>query len=257
MKKLENKTTLITGASSGIGKACAQYFAREGSNLVIMSRRSDILNELQNSLQTEFGVKVFSTVCDVRNRKSVADAFATIPASFKKIDILINNAGLASGLDFIQDGNPDDWDDMIDTNIKGLLYVTDQVIPIMIENKAGHIINLGSAAGQWVYPKGNVYCATKFAVKALSEGFRMDLLEYGIKVTSVDPGMVETNFGLVRAHGDVERAKSFYKGYEPLNADDIADTILFAATRPRNVNLNTIVMTPLAQANTNLISKKL
>jgi serine 3-dehydrogenase len=256
MKKLQNKITLITGATSGIGKACAIYFATEGSNLVIMSRSGDKLTALRESLENDFGVQVFATVCDVRKQESVVSAFEQIPEAFRNIDILINNAGLASGFDAIQDGSSADWEDMIDTNIKGLLYVTQQVIPVMQARKSGHIINLGSVAGHTVYPKGNVYCASKFAVKALTEGFRIDLLEYGIKVTSVDPGMVETNFSVIRFHGDEEKAKNVYKGFTPLTADDIADTILFAATRSANVNLDQIIMTPLAQANAIFVSRK-
>jgi len=256
MKKLQNKTTLITGTTSGIGKSCAIYFATEGSNLVIMSRQQQKLDELKVMIENDFGVRVFAVQCDVRDKASVVAACNAIPDDFKKIDILINNAGLASGFDLIQDGSSADWDDMIDTNIKGLLYVSQAIIPGMIENRSGHIINLGSVAGHDVYPRGNVYCATKHAVKALSEGFRVDLLEYGIKVTSVDPGMVETNFSVIRFHGDEEKAKNVYNGFVPLTADDIADTILFAATRPANVNLNEIIITPVAQANGIFISRK-
>ncbi len=256
MKKLNNKTTLITGATSGIGRACALFFAAEGSNLILNARREEPLFQLKEELETKYGISCHVSKCDVRDLTSVKAFVKSIPESFQKVDILINNAGLARGFDAVQTGSIEDWDEMIDTNIKGLLYITREVLPLMTAHNEGHIINLGSAAGHDVYPKGNVYCATKYAVKALSEGFRMDLLEHGIKVTSVDPGMVETNFSVIRFHGDEDKAKNVYKGFDPLTAEDIADVILFAATRPLNVNLNQIIMTPRAQANTIFISRK-
>ena len=256
MQKLINKITLITGATSGIGEACARYFAAEGSNLILMSRTESNLIALQEKLIADYKIECFIHVCDVRNKESVNTAFNAIPPHFKSIDILINSAGLGRGFDAIQDGSSDDWDEMIETNINGLLYVTQATIPVMIEKKSGHIINLGSAAGHVIYPRGNVYCASKAAINALSQGFRIDLLEHGIKVTSVEPGAVNTNFSTVRFHGDAERAEKVYQGFTPLYADDIADTILFAATRSPNVVLNEIIMTPLAQANTVFFSRK-
>ncbi len=256
MLKLKNKITLITGASSGIGEACARFFAAEGSDLILMSRTESNLTAARESILSEFKIECFIHTCDVRDKDSVTTAFNAIPEHLKSIDILINSAGLGRGFDAIQDGSVEDWDEMIETNINGLLYVTKAALPVMIEKKSGHIINLGSLAGHVIYPKGNVYCATKAAVKALSEGFRIDLLEQGIKVTSVDPGAVNTNFSTIRFHGDSERAEKVYQGFVPLYADDIADTILFAATRSANVVLNEITMTPLAQANTVFISRK-
>jgi 3-hydroxy acid dehydrogenase/malonic semialdehyde reductase len=250
------KTILITGATAGFGKAIAYKFAEHGWNIIITGRREERLKEIENDIQKNYEVKVLSLNFDVRNRKDVEQSIHDLPHDWKKIDVLVNNAGLASGLSLIQDGNIDDWEVMIDTNVKGLLYVSRAVMPLMIENKSGHIINLGSIAGKEAYMKGNIYCATKFAVDAISKSMRIDLLQKGIKVTQIAPGAAETEFSLTRFHGDSERAKKTYEGYTPLYAEDIADIAFFAATRPAHVVLNDIVVTPLAQANTSYIFKQ-
>ena len=250
------KIALITGATAGIGEACANLFAREKYDLILTGRRLDRLEKLAAKLHKKYDVEVAIGNFDVRNRDEVIKNLEKLPAKWKKVTLLINNAGLSQGLDTVQDGSLDDWDTMIDTNIKGLLYVTKIVSNWMIKNGSGHIINLGSIAGKEVYPKGNVYCATKFAVDALSQGMRIDLLPHGIKVSSVDPGGVETEFSEVRFKGDKERAKKTYDGWEPLNANDIAETIWFVASRPKNVNINDIVVMPTAQASATNIFRK-
>jgi len=250
------KTIFITGATAGFGKAIAYKFAAHGWNIIITGRRNELLKKIEEDLTNQFGVKVISLRFDVRKRNDVLQAINDLPHDWKKIDVLVNNAGLASGLSLIQDGNIDDWEIMIDTNIKGLLYVSRAIMPLMIENKSGHIINLGSIAGKEAYLKGNIYCATKFAVDALTKSMRIDLLQHQIKVTQISPGAAETEFSLTRFHGDAARAKKTYEGYTPLNADDIADLVFFAATRPPHVVLNDIVVTPLAQANTSYIFKQ-
>jgi len=250
------KIALITGATAGIGEACANLFAREKYDLILAGRRLDRLEKLAAKLHKKYDVEVAIGNFDVRNRDEVIENLEKLPAKWKKVTLLINNAGLSQGLDTVQDGSLDDWDTMIDTNIKGLLYVTKIVSNWMIKNGSGHIINLGSIAGKEVYPKGNVYCATKFAVDALSQGMRIDLLPHGIKVSSVDPGGVETEFSEVRFKGDKERAKKTYDGWEPLNANDIAETIWFVASRPKNVNINDIVVMPTAQASATNIFRK-
>lgn len=239
---------LITGATSGFGKATAIRFAEHGYNVIITGRRQDRLVELESYIKENFEVDVLTLCFDVRNREETINELNAIPHDWKEVTVLVNNAGLAAGLSTIQDGNIDDWETMIDTNLKGLLYVTRTVSPWMIKNNKGHIINIGSIAGKDVYPKGNVYCATKFAVDALSQAMRIDMLPHGIRVTAIHPGAAETEFSLVRYHGDAEKAKSVYAGYEPLIADDIADIAYFAASRPAHVVLNEIVVTPSAQA---------
>jgi NADP-dependent 3-hydroxy acid dehydrogenase YdfG len=239
---------LITGATSGFGKATAIRFAEHGYNVIITGRRQDRLNELEEYIKENFEVDVLTLCFDVRNREETINELNAIPHDWKDVTVLVNNAGLAAGLSTIQDGDIDDWETMIDTNLKGLLYVTRTVSPWMIKNNKGHIINIGSIAGKDVYPKGNVYCATKFAVDALSQAMRIDMLPHGIRVTAIHPGAAETEFSLVRYHGDAEKAKSVYAGYEPLIADDIADIAYFAASRPAHVVLNEIVVTPTAQA---------
>jgi NADP-dependent 3-hydroxy acid dehydrogenase YdfG len=247
---------IITGATAGIGKATAYLFAQHGWNVIITGRRADRLKQMEEEIQSMTGVKILSLCFDIRNRRDVVNQLNSLPHEWKKIDVLVNNAGLAQGLSTIQDGNIDDWETMIDTNIKGLLYVSRAIMPWMIERKNGHIINLSSIAGKEAYPKGNVYCSTKFAVDAISKSMRIDLLEHGIKVTSVNPGAVDTEFSLVRFKGDTERAQKTYKGYEPLHAQDVAEVIYFAATRPPHVCINEIILTPLAQANTSHLIKK-
>ena len=239
---------LITGATSGFGKATAIRFAEHGYNVIITGRREERLNELEDYIKENFEVDVLTLCFDVRNREETINELNAIPHEWKDVTVLVNNAGLAAGLSTIQDGDIDDWETMIDTNLKGLLYVTRTVSPWMIKNNKGHIINIGSIAGKEVYPKGNVYCATKFAVDALNQAMRIDMLPHGIRVTAIHPGAAETEFSLVRYHGDAEKAKSVYAGYEPLIADDIADIAYFAASRPAHVVLNEIVVTPTAQA---------
>ncbi|PIW69942.1 MAG: NAD(P)-dependent oxidoreductase [Ignavibacteriales bacterium CG12_big_fil_rev_8_21_14_0_65_30_8] len=254
--RLKNKTVFITGASAGIGKACAIAFAKEGANLILSARRMDKLNELTEDIKKKFEVKVFAFELDVRNLYKVKQSISSLPSEWNKIDILINNAGLAKGFSKINDGNIEDWEEMIDTNLKGLLYVTRYVLPFMIKQNEGHVINLGSIAGHQVYPYGNVYCATKFAVNSLSEAIRMDTLEHNIRVTNIAPGLVETEFSEVRFKGDKERAKNVYKGITPLDGDDIADLVLFAATRKSHVNINEIIVTPTAQASATQVHRK-
>ncbi len=247
------KIALITGATSGIGEACAHLFAREKYNLILTGRRLDRLENLAKKLNTKYNVEVAVSQFDVRNRDEVSDNLEALPAKWKKVNVLINNAGLSQGLDPIQKGNLDDWDTMIDTNVKGLLYVSKIVANWMIDAKHGHIINIGSIAGKEVYPNGNVYCASKHAVDALNKGMRVDLLPHGIKVTAIHPGAVETEFSEVRFKGDKERAKKVYDGFEPLVADDIAETIWFVVSRPAHVNINDMVVMPTAQANATTI----
>ncbi len=244
-----NKIAMVTGATAGIGMATAKMLAKNGYNLILTGRRSERLLAFENELINEFKIEVLSLNFDVRNRMETQKILSELPQKWEKIDVLVNNAGLASGLDFIHQGDIDDWETMIDTNIKGLLYVSRQIMPLMVNRKKGHIVNISSIAGKETYLKGNVYCATKHAVDSLTKAMRIDLLPYGIKVTSISPGMVETEFSEVRFHGDKERAKNVYAGLTPLFANDIADAIEFAITRPAHVNINDILIMPTAQAN--------
>ena len=248
------KLILITGATSGIGRATALLFAEKGMNLIITGRREDRLLSLKKELETK-NVRVLTLCFDVRDETSVKETLGKLPAAWREIDILINNAGLAAGLGAVQNGDTDDWDRMIDTNVKGLLYVTRAIAPGMVERNAGHIINIGSIAGKEVYPNGNVYCATKHAVDALTKGMRIDLLPHNIKVTQICPGAVETEFSLVRFHGDQARADKVYEGYENLLAEDIADCIWFVVSRPSHVNINDMVVMPTAQASATIFHK--
>ncbi|MDF2433490.1 MAG: 3-hydroxy acid dehydrogenase / malonic semialdehyde reductase [Mucilaginibacter sp.] len=250
------KIALITGATSGIGEACAHLFARENYNLVLTGRRIDRLEKLAKKLNTKYNTEIAVSSFDVRDREQVISNLEELPAKWKKVNVLINNAGLSQGLDPLQKGSFDDWDIMIDTNIKGLLYVSKIVSNWMIANNTGHIVNIGSIAGKEVYANGNVYCATKHAVDALNKAMRIDLLSHGIKVTGVHPGAVETEFSEVRFKGDKERAKKVYEGFDPLVADDIAETIWFAVSRPAHVNINDLVIMPTAQANAGTIFRK-
>jgi len=252
------RTVLITGASSGIGAACAKTLAREGNyRLLLCARREVRLLELKSQLEKDFeNIEIHTFVLDVQNRDEVFDRIENLPASWKNVDVLINNAGLSQGLDAVQDGNPDDWDRMIDTNVKGLLYVTRAVTPLLKQSQNAHIVNLGSIAGKEVYPNGNVYCATKHAVDALNKAMRIDLLPFGIKVTAINPGMVETEFSEVRFKGDKDRAKSVYHGLIPLSGEDIAETIAFVLSRPAHVNINDLLIMPTAQANGTLVNRK-
>ncbi len=250
-----SKIIFITGATSGFGKATAEKFAAAGYNLIICGRRSDRLQQLKSELEKNKGVEAYPLTFDIRNRQEVATAIQSLPEKWRNIDILVNNAGLAAGLSDIQDGNLDDWDQMIDTNLKGLLYITRAIAPGMIEKKSGHIFNIGSTASKYVYPKGNVYCATKFAVNALSESMRIDMLPHNIKVTAVHPGAAETEFSIVRFKGDQDRAKKVYEGFTPLYAENIADIIFFCASQPAHVCINDLVVTPVTQANSHYSRK--
>ncbi len=249
------KTALVTGATSGIGKATARILAQSNYNLILCGRREDRLVALQKEL-SEF--TAIHTLCfDVRNKKAVFESIDSLPKAFSKIDVLINNAGNAHGLDPIQNGNLDDWEAMIDINVKGLLYVSKAIIPQMIEQKSGHIINIGSIAGKEVYPNGNVYCASKHAVDALNKSMQMDLNPFGIKVGAIHPGLVETEFSQVRFKGDVERAANTYKGMQPLTPEDIADIIHFVVSRPYHVNIADLIVFPAAQASATIVKREI
>ena len=247
-----NKTALITGATSGIGRATAHEFAKHGIKLILCGRRQERLDTIQSALSKQ--TDVITLNFDVRDKTEVFKAIESLPLSFKHIDILINNAGNAHGLEPIQEGNLDDWDAMMDINVKGLLYVSKAVIPQMTERQSGHIINIGSSAGREVYPKGNVYCASKHAVAAITDGMRIDLNPYDIKVSSINPGLVETEFSQVRFKGDAI-ADNVYKGYKALQPEDIADIIYFVVTRPYHVNIEDLVVYPTAQASTTITNK--
>ncbi|RAJ28629.1 NADP-dependent 3-hydroxy acid dehydrogenase YdfG [Pedobacter cryoconitis] len=249
------KTALITGATSGIGKACAHLFAQQGYQLVLVARREEKLKEVAKHLADKYAIEIKTLIADVRDNTVLKEVFESLPEEWKQIDVLINNAGLSQGLEPVQNGDPNDWDTMIDTNVKGLLYVTKIVSNWMIAAKKGHIINIGSIAGKEVYPNGNVYCATKHAVDALNKGMRFDLLPHGIKVTAINPGMVETEFSVVRFKGDEDKAKKVYEGFEPLLAQDIADAIWFAVSRPAHVNINDMLIMPTAQASATVVNR--
>jgi NADP-dependent 3-hydroxy acid dehydrogenase YdfG len=248
-----NRIVLITGATSGIGEATARLLAVNNFKLILCGRRKDRLHKLADELKTH--TKVTTLSFEVRNQKEVAEAISSLPVEWKKIDVLINNAGNAHGLDPIQKGSLEDWDAMIDINVKGLLYVTREVLPVMVEHNSGHIINIGSIAGKEVYASGNVYCASKFAVDALTSGMRIDLNAHSIKVTAIHPGLVETEFSLVRFKGDETRASSVYKGIDPLHGQDVADLILFALTRPAHVVIADLVVLPTAQASATVVKR--
>ncbi len=248
MISLKDKIVFITGASAGIGESCARVFAREGAKLLLTARRIERLKKLEPELLALGATAVHSFALDVRNWNSVSKVLDGLPEAWRSIDILLNNAGLSRGLDKIHEGDLQDWEEMIDTNIKGLLYVTRKITPGMVERGSGHVIHIGSISGTEVYPGGNVYCATKFGVRALTMGMRVDLLGTGVRVSSVDPGLVETEFATVRYHGDTARAKTTYNGMIPLNGDDVAETVLFVATRPPHVNINFLNVMPTDQA---------
>ncbi len=256
MVNLEGKIVFITGASSGIGEACAKEFAKVKANLILSARRFDRLKNLADKLENEFNIKIKCLEFDVRSFDDLENKFNSLDLNWKQIDILVNNAGLAKGLDKIYEGKLSDWDEMIDTNLKGLLNVTRVVSPIMVERQCGHIINIGSVAGHEVYTFGNVYSATKFAVKSLTQSFRLDMLDKGIKVSSVDPGMVYTEFSKVRFSGDESRAEQIYKGITPLSPSDVAEAVVFCASRPTNVNINEIILTPIQQASATQLYRK-
>ncbi len=249
------KTVLITGATSGIGKATAQIFAQNHYRIIICGRRKERLTELEKEL-SEY-TEVYSLNFDVRDKNTVFESINSLPESFLKIDVLINNAGNAHGLDPIQNGDVDDWEAMIDINVKGLLYVSKAIIPQMTERKSGHIINIGSTAAKEVYPNGNVYCGSKHAVDAITQGMRIDLNPFGIKVGGIHPGLVATEFSQVRFKGDIERASNVYKGFEPLQAEDIADIIHFVVSRPYHVNIADLVVMSTAQASSTIVKKNI
>jgi 3-hydroxy acid dehydrogenase/malonic semialdehyde reductase len=246
---------LITGATSGIGKAAALRLASESYDIIISGRRKDRLEELSEKIRTEHNVDVLSLNFDIRNNEEVVNNLQNLDTYWRNIDVLVNNAGLAAGLDTFQDADLNDWERMLDTNVKGLLYVSKIVSSFMIENKKGHIVNIGSTAGKEVYPKGNVYCASKHAVDAISKAMRIDMLEHGIKVTEINPGLVETEFSVVRL-GDQEKADAVYKGMTPLLAEDIADAISYVVSRPPHVCINDMIITPTHQANSNLVKRE-
>lgn len=250
------KIVLISGATSGFGKATAELFAKNNYNLILTGRREDRLQKIAKDLSEQYNVEVLPLCFDIRDQKVVEKAILSLDESWKDIDLLVNNAGLASGFGPIQDGEIDDWEKMIDTNVKGLLYLSKAIMPLMIINKSGHIINIGSTAGKEAYLNGNVYCATKHAVDAISKSMRIDLLQHGIKVTQICPGAAETEFSEVRFHGDKEKAKNVYKGYQPMTAEDIASLIYFAATLPPHLCINDLVVTSLAQANSFYFDRK-
>lgn len=247
-KKTMKKTVLITGATAGIGEATAILLAQNNFNLIVTGRRNDRLTALKSKIERETEAEVLTLNFDIRNRRDTEKAIKNLPDRWQKVDILINNAGLAAGLSAINNGDVDDWERMIDTNIKGVLYMSRLISAQMIERGDGHIVNISSIAGKETYPMGNVYCATKHAVEALTKGMRLDFLQHGIKVSSVSPGAVETEFSLVRFKGDTGRAKKVYEGFTPLFANDIAETILFVVTRPKHVNIDNILVMPTDQA---------
>ncbi|PNW30189.1 SDR family NAD(P)-dependent oxidoreductase [Formosa algae] len=249
---MNTKIALITGATSGIGKSTAFEFAKHNIKLILCGRRQERLDDIQKELENQ--TEVYTLSFDVRDKKATQDAINSLPDSFSNIDILINNAGNAHGLDTIQDGDTDDWDAMMDINVKGVLYVSKAIMPKMVARKSGHIINIGSSAGKEVYPKGNVYCATKHAVLAITEGMRIDMNPYGIKVGAVNPGLVETEFSKVRFKGD-PKADSVYKGFEALQPQDIAEIIYFVVSRPYHVNIADLLVFPTAQANSTTVKK--
>ncbi|MBB4636287.1 SDR family NAD(P)-dependent oxidoreductase [Longimicrobium terrae] len=248
-------TVLVTGASAGIGEACARAFAAAGARLVLTARREDRLRALADELRVEHGTESHLVTLDMRDREAVLSMLSSLPGEFGAVDVLVNNAGLGRGLDKVQTGDVDGWDEMVDTNVKGLLYATRAVTPGMVERGRGHVINIGSVAGHEVYPGGAVYCATKHAVGAITRGLRMDLLGTGVRVSTVDPGMVETEFSVVRFAGDRERADAVYRGLTPLVAADIADAVLWVASRPAHVNIDEIIIKPTDQASATLVNR--
>jgi NADP-dependent 3-hydroxy acid dehydrogenase YdfG len=251
--KMLNSIAMITGATSGIGEACALKFAENGCAIIITGRRQERLDAMKSRLEGEFNVPVLSLCFDVRDRKAVADAWASVPAEWQQVRYLVNNAGLALGREPLQEGDIDDWDAMIDTNVKGLLYMTKAVVPHMIAAKSGHVINIGSVAGREVYPGGNVYCASKFAVEGLSRALRIDLAPHKVKVSTVSPGLVETEFSVVRFKGDQDKADAVYAGIDPLTGQDIADMVWYIASQPAHICINDINVTCTAQASSTMV----
>ncbi len=249
---LKDKTVFITGASAGIGQACARRFSKAGARVILAARRLDRLTTLAADLPHPAHL----VELDIRNQQAVTDALASLPDSWKHVDVLINNAGLGRGLDKLHEGDISDWNEMIDTNIKGLLYISRAILPGMVARGRGHVINIGSIAGHEVYPGGNVYCATKHAVDAITKGMRIDLVDTPIRVSTIDPGLVQTEFSIVRFHGDTDRAESVYQGYKPLTGDDIAETAVWIADRPEHVQVAEVIIFPTAQASSMVIHKR-
>ncbi|MBS3943880.1 MAG: SDR family NAD(P)-dependent oxidoreductase [Melioribacter sp.] len=257
MESLNGKKVLITGVTSGIGKSCVYALAKEGADLLISARRKNLVDEITNDIKKKYNVNVYSFQLDVTKKKEVDDAVKSLPDEWKKIDILINNAGMGRGMNKLYEDNPDGWEEMIDTNIKGLLYVTNAIIHQMVERKEGHIINIGSIAGHEAYPRGAVYCASKHAVAAITKSLRMDVMDKNIRISTIDPGLVQTGFSKVRFYGDEEKADAVYKGYTPLSPDDIADAVVYVATRPKHVNIAQMIVFPTAQASSTLVHKEI
>lgn len=257
MQSLKDKIVFISGASSGIGKACAELFAKAGAHLILCARSLDKIEDLAEELEAKYKVEILTCKLDVQNKKLVNDTIDGLPEKWREIDILVNNAGLARGLDKLQEGDVDDWDAMIDTNVKGLLYLTRKIVPFMLENQVnGHIINIGSTAGIHAYPNGAVYCATKAAVKAISDGLRMDVVDKPIRVTNVQPGMVETNFSVIRFHGDKRKADNVYEGIKALTPEDIANIVIYTASAPTHVQICEVTVTPTNQATGGIVYKE-
>ena len=255
MEALTDRIVFVTGASAGIGQACARAFAALGAKLLLCARRADRLETLAGELSATHGTACHTFALDVRDRAAVDAAVVGLPAEWQPIDVLVNNAGLSRGLDRLHEGDPQDWEDMLDTNVKGLLWVTRAVTPGMVERGRGHIINIGSIAGHETYPRGNVYCASKRAVAAITDGLRQDLLGTGLRVTTVDPGLCETEFSVVRFHGDTERAKQPYVGVQPLTGEDVADAVVYAATRPAHVSIHEVIIMPTAQPKATMVHR--
>ncbi|NOX17546.1 MAG: SDR family oxidoreductase [Chlorobi bacterium] len=256
MEYVKDKIVFITGASAGIGKACAEIFAENGAKLSLSARRIEKVENLAAELKEKFGAESYVFKMDVTDRNDVEEKINALPEEWKAIDILINNAGMGRGLNKLYEDNVDGWEEMIDTNVKGLLYVTRNIVPGMAERESGHVINIGSIAGREAYAGGGVYCATKHAVNAITKSLRMDVLDKGIRVSAVDPGMVETEFSVVRFYGDEEKAKSVYNGLTPLTGTDIAEAVLFCATRPKHANINEMIIMPSVQANAFMTYRK-
>ena len=256
MVSLTDQIVLITGASSGIGAACASAFAGTGAKLILAARRIERLEAIAHTLYETYGTAIHPIELDVCDRSQVTTALEALPKEWRTIDVLVNNAGLSRGLDKLHQGSIQDWEEMIDTNIKGLLYMTRSIVPGMVERGSGHVINIGSIAGHQTYPNGNVYCATKAAVRALTEGLKMDLLGTPVRVSSVDPGLVETEFSSVRFRGDNDRATKVYQGLTPLSADDVADVVLFCATRPPHVNISDVLLVPTDQSSATMVHRR-
>jgi 3-hydroxy acid dehydrogenase/malonic semialdehyde reductase len=255
MISVQDKIVVITGASAGIGESCAKIFAEAGAKLILAARRLENLEKLAQSLKEKYQTETYLIQLDVRDRAAVEEAFSNLPESWQTIEILINNAGLSRGLEKFHQASLDDWEEMIDTNVKGLLYVSRTIIPGMVDRGAGHIVNIGSIAGRAAYPGGHVYCGSKAAVRSISDGMKQDLLGTPLRVTEIQPGLVETEFSIVRFHGDSDRADKVYQDLTPLTPDDIADVVFFTVTRPPHVNISEVLLVPTDQANATLVHR--